>query len=294
MDPRLSVRVRPCHLPMSVNFKASIWQLKAEIQQRSRSLWFSRENVHAGFAQIKQNALGFASVRQRDFHRSLHGNAVSAPAFAIQQRGYGAQAGFGFVIGKWLVQHEVRAVAENRARLCGLRNQGHADGRVARIQPAGLVQHLTSSVGVVEVNHQSIEPLLLQTVDRGSEIAETLHHDPHGRQNPAQDLGGRIVSRNQQCQKGHNKMLALQRRDYGQRGAAGRAALDAAAPEPDAPALAAMLSEVSSTSINTALSSSSFSASRGATSRSFSAACWSISICFPSAAYLVCFCRNTS
>ena len=68
---------------------------------------------------------------------------------------------------------------------------------------------------------------------------------------------------------------------YGQRGAAGRAGLEAAELAAPAPALAANASvEVaSSTSASTTLSCSSFSASSGATSRSFSAACWSISIC---------------
>src|SRR5580700_4588627 len=142
-----------------------------------------------------------------------------------------------------------------------------------------MFQHFLRGLWVFEIQNERVEPLLVKAVDCRGEITETLHRDPGSRQNPAQDLGSGIVTGNQQCEKGHNyvprRTTARLRPDYGHRGAVGRVALEPAAPPPDAPAFAAMLSEgePSSTSIKTVLSSSSFSANKGATSRSFSAAC---------------------
>ena len=47
------------------------------------------------------------------------------------------------------------------------------------------------------------------TIDGGGQVTETLQSDPRGRQNPAQDLGCGIVTRNQQCQKGHKLVARL-------------------------------------------------------------------------------------
>ena len=150
---------------MNLDFKGSIRQFEAEIDQRSRNLRFRRQNVHSRLAQVKQNAFHLASIGQGKFDRSLHGNAVGAAPFAIQQSSDRTQAGFSLFFGERLIQHEMRPAAQNVARFGAFRNQCHGDGRASRIQPAAFFEDFRGSLSVFEIDNESVESLLPKTID---------------------------------------------------------------------------------------------------------------------------------
>src|SRR5271168_4652289 len=137
-----AVWVRPGYLPVRLNFKTVVGQLEAEIQERSDGLRFGRENVHAVFAQVQENALGLAAIGQNEVRRSLHGNAVGKAPLTIQQGGHRPQAGPSCVIGERLVQNEVGSAVENGADAGPFLNQSHGYRSVSGIQPARLFQHV--------------------------------------------------------------------------------------------------------------------------------------------------------
>jgi hypothetical protein len=84
------------------------------------------------------------------------------------------------------------------------RNQRNGNRRTSGIQPAALFERLGSRLRVVEIKDERVEPLLMKTVKGRGDVTESLHGNPRGGQNPAQDLGSGIVTGNQQCEKGHN------------------------------------------------------------------------------------------
>src|SRR6202034_178204 len=101
----------------------------------------------------EKNSFRFACIGQSEFHCRLYGYAVSAAAFAVQQRGHRAQSGSGLFFGEWLVEYEMRATAQDVSRRRAVRDQRYSDGRLSRIQPAGLFEDFGSGLRVFEINN---------------------------------------------------------------------------------------------------------------------------------------------
>src|SRR5580692_9267907 len=204
MDSGLSIGFGPCHLAVGLDFKSAVGQFETEMNQSSRNLRLSRQNVHSRLAEIKKDSFRFASIGQVEFHGNLHGHAIGAAPFAIQQSTDRAQAGPGAFLGEWLIEHEVRAAAQNIAGLDALCDQGHGYRSGSGIQPASFLEDLGGSLRALVVKRERVETMLLKPSHGTRKIAETLHRNPRGRMHPAQDVGRGIIRRNQQCQKGHN------------------------------------------------------------------------------------------
>jgi hypothetical protein len=97
----------------------------------------------------------------------------------------------------------VRSTAEDLPSLSAIRKQSYGYGRVSRTELARVSQEFFRGVGIFEIEDERVKPLLMQTINRSRGIAETLNRDPKGRENPAQDLGSRLVAGYQQCHQGH-------------------------------------------------------------------------------------------
>src|ERR1700733_3579444 len=120
MDSGLSVGLGPCHLAVSLDFKSAVGQFETEMNQGSRNLRLSRQNVHSRLAEIKKDSFRFASIGQVEFHGNLHGHARGAAPCGIKKRPPPAQAAPGSFPGEWLIEHEGRAATQNIAGLDAL------------------------------------------------------------------------------------------------------------------------------------------------------------------------------
>src|SRR5580704_17717134 len=139
MNASLPIRIGPCNLAVSFDFKRAIGQLEVKAEQGSGTLRFGGQKVHPGFAEVEQDAVSLASVGQANFHRSLHRDAERSSPLAAQQGGCGSKAGLRRLLGNWFVENKVGSAAQDAAYLSGI---GHeCDSNASQAQPPRLFEH---------------------------------------------------------------------------------------------------------------------------------------------------------
>ncbi len=151
----MSVGAGPRQFPAGLNFGIAVGQIELDADRGSGAQRLRRENVHAIFTEIEENAFERGPVLDLKLYRNLQRHAERAPTFTLDEGGCGAQTALGLLRGNWFVENEVGAGAEDVAHFCLVAEQGDGYGFDARGGLAGVLQDERGAVRIIEVDDDS-------------------------------------------------------------------------------------------------------------------------------------------
>src|SRR5579862_1802453 len=131
--------------------------------------------------------------------RSLHGNAETLPAFALQQRCGRAKSVVNLIVIDGFHENEVSSRSQNRSDLRTVLQEGDGDRRIAiwaSKRTTGF-EEMSCGFGIVKIDDDLVEAMLRQPLRCHIGRIRAVDGNPELRQDLNQRLCGRLILRYQ-------------------------------------------------------------------------------------------------